>query len=141
MASTKIYNFLTKPYRKVCYTWKPLPSSTWPLQDDVTVKPKIRMQQKSPLFTKLSAELRILIYQAALGDPHRFLHICENTSRKRQRVSHYYCTDIESRYPTWQHNCYDDSKANLDFWVTMTQPIVKTTNDKLLSLLLTCRLM
>jgi hypothetical protein len=140
MASTKIYNFLTAPYRKVCYALEPLPPSTWPLQDDCTVKPKIRMQQKSLLFTKLSAELRILIYQAALGDPHRFLHICESTKQKRQSVSHYHCTDIESPYPTWQHSCYSDIPANLVFGVLMVQPTVKT-KDKLLALLLTCRLM
>jgi hypothetical protein len=124
----------------------------WPLCSDDHPKPRINPQTQSPLFTVLSAELRIQVYQAVLTDPPRFLHIIKNRFPARhglqklkkkvpeRRVAHYWCTDMESPYPTWQHVCYGES-------LDPTSPIPRTfhrrpiteTNDKLLSLLQTCR--
>lgn len=40
------------------------------------MKPTIKLQRKSLLFTKLSAELRLMIYEAVLGDSLHLTHIC-----------------------------------------------------------------
>ena len=123
----------------------------WPLYDEHYSKPQMNPQRDSPLFTRLSAELRVLIYQAALTDPHRFLHICKNNYKyletKKEKVmrrltAHVWCTDMESTAPTWQHACYGDYVIiEPGKYTAFVQHRIMETNDKLLSLLLACRLM
>ncbi|KAF2877038.1 hypothetical protein BDV95DRAFT_137646 [Massariosphaeria phaeospora] len=110
----------------------PTPTA-WPLRPDGPA-PAICDQLQSPLYGKLSAELRLLIYGLALGDPTRLLHICKNTWRRHRRVpvAHYRCTDTDSPFPTWQHTCFDV--------ICNRRRAATPTEDKLLALLLTCRL-
>lgn len=121
----------------------------WPLHDERHAKPEMNSQPLCPLFNKLSGELRIWIYQSILTDPHRFLHIIKNGSpqigeggTRRRAVAHYWCEDIASAFPAWQHSCYGESldvKPGMSP-VFVTRSITETS-DRLLSLLLTCRRM
>ncbi|KAF2653175.1 hypothetical protein K491DRAFT_680773 [Lophiostoma macrostomum CBS 122681] len=112
----------------------------WPLCDEEISRPDMEPQHGSPLFGTLSAELRIMIYRAVLTDASRFLHICLNrrdgVRRRVRSVAHYWCVDMESQFPKWQHTCYGEkfSPPGQEF-----RPITET-DDKLLSLLLTCRI-
>jgi hypothetical protein len=106
----------------------------WPLCDPELGRPKIYPQAASPLFGKLSVELRILIYRAVLTEPTRFLHIIkhlpqpEKKHRPRRPMAHYWCDNMDLPFPTFQHHtCYHGDKTE--------------TNDNLLSVLLTCRAM
>jgi hypothetical protein len=122
---------------------RPTPIPAWPLQDECDV-PEMMDQLQSPLFGNLSAELRILIYSAVLSDPERFLHICLNWKKKKCRpMAHWRCTDLESPFPTWQHNCFGENplfdKEGKFYNVRFRQ--VTTTNDQLIALLLSCRRM
>jgi hypothetical protein len=127
------------------------PSAAWPLQDTVHMR-EVHDQLQSSLFKHLSSELRNSVYQTALSDLDRFLHICANKleefekqSRQRQRrggrrVAHWRCTNRESPFPTWQHKCFGEEEisvpgkdsAIVERWVT-------TSDDMLISLLLSCR--
>lgn len=101
----------------------------------------IDAQHQSPLFGKLSAELRILIYEAVLGDPVRPMHIvpCNDWDvvPVKQLVAHQRCIDMDSAYPMWQHKCFlwymEDGHQTLQ-----NRPC---STDKLLALLLSCRRM
>ncbi|KAF2675794.1 hypothetical protein K458DRAFT_197252 [Lentithecium fluviatile CBS 122367] len=112
----------------------------WPLNDGCA-RPEIQTQQQCPLFAKLSAEIRVLLYRAALTDPSRFLHICRNRVELEptRPAAHFWCIDMDSPYPTWQHKCYGES---LELRLTQTafcRRSITETNDKMLSLLLACR--
>jgi hypothetical protein len=120
------------------------PSAAWPLQDAFPM-PIMNPQLQSPLFGKLSAELRILIYQYVLGDPERYMHICFNMRQtefdKRVRpVAHFRCIDMDSPFPTWQHACFGQTLKDTPHYFPV-QRVITETDDKLLALLLTCRLM
>lgn len=106
------------------------------------------------LFAVLSAELRIPVYRAALTDPYRFLHICKNLhdrfpdhimskkkKAKQRPAAHFWCIDMESPFPTWQHECYQDGNRKKPGEAGVAWRPITETGDKLLSLLLTCRLM
>jgi hypothetical protein len=118
----------------------------WPLHDEQCAKPDMHAQTASLLFGKLSAELRISIYESVLTDPERFLHICQNHRKRNTRhseraVAHHWCTDRDSPFPTWQHACFGEhTYNNAQMKVFASRPIT-TTNDQLLSLLLSCRRM
>jgi hypothetical protein len=119
------------------------PIPAWPLQVEREV-PEIMNQVQSPLFGKLSAELRIPIYSAVLGDPERFLHICLNKKdKKRRRLAHWRCTNLESPHPTWQHSCFGEERvlSPSGTFITIQHRAVTTTEDQLLALLLSCRRM
>lgn len=96
-------------------------------------------QLQSPLFsTGFSAELRILIYEAVLGDPVRPMHIVPYEDGSK-RVGHYRCEDMGSPYPTWQHKCFGiwhDEVRRARCYRPMPY-----TNDEMLAFLLSCRLM
>ena len=127
-------------------TKQPSYPPAWPLQDEQCAKPDIHAQDASPLFGKISAELRISIYEAVLTDTERLLHICQNRRKQKTRrperpVAHYWCTDRDSSFPTRQHPCFGEYTYNNDqMKVSASRPIT-TTNDHLLSLLLSCRRM
>jgi hypothetical protein len=108
-------------------------------EDDITA------QKECPLFSKLSAELRILIYEAVLTDRSRFLHICMNRRQRKAKrrvrpVAHFWCTDQDSPFPTWQHACFGESVKPLEQMMAFCFRPITTTDDHLLSLLLSCRL-
>jgi hypothetical protein len=120
----------------------------WPLCEVEFGRPEPDPQAACPLFNKLSAELRVSVYQAVLTDPHRFLHIIKKLPRRakrkraRREVAHFWCVDMESPFPTFQHDaCYGEYRGHnlpcLPF--SGSRPITETDN-KLLSLLLTCRI-
>jgi hypothetical protein len=112
----------------------------WPLQDAKVPKAPTNPQLHSPLFGKLSTELRLIIYEAVLTDPTRFLHICQtkgDTSSRRQ-IAHVWCTDTHSRFPTWQHSCFGDIMRN---GTNPSHVRITQTDDKLLSPLFSCRAM
>lgn len=130
------------------FLWTPhSPQPTmWPLLDACGMQPGIRPQPQSPLFEKLSAEIRLALYQAALANFGGFMHICKNWTPKKgkklRQVAHFCCIDMDSPYPTWQHTCYGERQVTTDRGTTgfRYRPVTET-DDKLLSLLLTCRLM
>ncbi|PVH95901.1 hypothetical protein DM02DRAFT_632443 [Periconia macrospinosa] len=117
---------------------RPTLAPAWPLQDNCHI-PTILNQLQSPLFGKLSIELRISIYSDVLGDLERFLHICLNKKKKGRRVAHWRCTDTESPFPTWQHNCFRDLPFLKSGTYHNFPPGFTTTNDLLTALLLSCR--
>ncbi|KAF2751433.1 hypothetical protein M011DRAFT_114279 [Sporormia fimetaria CBS 119925] len=124
-------------------------SPNWPLLDGEASRPRINPQLDCVLFN-LTPELRIMIYQAVLTDPSQFLHIVLNKYssypderprklRKARSVAHYWCEDLESPFPTWQHSCYGESihlTATANGFVY--RPVTET-EDRLLALLLSCR--
>lgn len=121
----------------------------WPLCDVEFGRPKLDPQAKSPLFNKMSSELRVFVYRVVLTDPHRFLHIIKNLphpirkKRARRSVAHFWCENMEVPYPTWQHDaCYGEYTEVRPSGCTLRRdrPVTET-NDNLLSLLLTCRAM
>ena len=116
------------------------PPPAWPLQEK-RGGPKIRSQHQSPLFGKLSPELRNIVYTDVLGDPNRFLHICLNIQKKCRRVAHWRCTDMESPYPTLQHCCFGQEVPikNEGRACNVYPRVITLTDDQLLALLLSCR--
>jgi hypothetical protein len=152
----KMMNFFRKRFDNVRFTSRPQPQSpyppSWPLQGEHHAKPETNAQSTCPLYGKLSAELRILIYQAVLTDPGRLLHVCINRiiQEKRKKkdivraVAHRFCTEMDSPYPKWQHLCYGgDIEYHEGLMITPyhTRSFTTKSGDQLLSLLLTCRLM
>ena len=132
---------LTKSLRRVRHVFEPSYHSAWPLHRGDVARPKLNPQRACPLFKELSAELRLIIYHAVLAKPDRFLHIrtgqhCRPRWKKRRRIAHYWCIDKDSPFPTWQHLCYDDGEG-----ANSRPPHIADTDDNLLSLLLSCRLM
>ena len=147
IVSTTMHNFLSKRLQRVRSAFKPQSPypPAWPLYGDQHAKPEMNAQNECPLFGKLSTELRILIYEATLIDRGRLLHICTNSfSRRRKakdavrRNAHFWCIDQESPFPTWQHACYGEIQHPTG---KFTCRRITRTDDQLLSLLLTCRLM
>ncbi|KAF2492917.1 hypothetical protein BU16DRAFT_564219 [Lophium mytilinum] len=106
-----------------------------PLKPPITLSP-CHDQAQSPLFGKrFPAELRIAIYEAVLGDPVRLMHIVPHEDGSK-RVGHRRCIELDCPYPTWQHKCfgkYEDERG-------MHHRRTPQTHDKLLSLLVSCRL-
>lgn len=101
----------------------------------------MHQQLQCPLFEKLSAELRLFIYEFVLGDHTRLLHICKNLDSRRS-VAHYRCTDTDSPYPTWQHACFGEERIVVPGKYSSLHSRANTeTDDNLISLLLTCRRM
>jgi hypothetical protein len=95
-------------------------------------------QRQCTLFNVLSADVRLLIYEAVLSDPFRLLHVVSYRGvEKRKGLGHWRCCDEESPFPTWQHACFG-------IWAgkrgrqTRMEP---RSNDNLVSFLLACRLM
>ncbi|KAF2662837.1 hypothetical protein K491DRAFT_672688 [Lophiostoma macrostomum CBS 122681] len=86
------------------------------------------------LFGKLSAELRLLIYAYALGDPIRPMHIIP-FKRGSPEVAHSRCYDMQSPLPSWQHHCFGQTGYSMQHH---SSPL--RVNDNILSLLLTCRI-
>ena len=133
---------LRKMQRKITTT-PPLPCSNTAgsyttLRSELPRKPAYA-QEQCILFAKLSVELRLLIYHAALADPHRLLHFLHVTPYESDpaKTGHWRCEDVDSTYPIWQHRCFG-------CWVegdTRYQRNASYTNSDLISLLLTCRSM
>lgn len=123
-------------------------SAAWPLQESFS-PPRMNNQLQPLLFGKLTPEIRISIYKAALGCPVRYLYICKNDlswevtyGHKFRTVAHFRCMDTDSPYPAWQHVCFGEESSgdNGSLHTSRTRPLT-ATRDKLIALLLTCRLM
>lgn len=116
-------------------------SPAWPLLplDAMFSRPKVLDQLQSPLFGKLSAELRVQIYRYVIEaeDQGQFMHVFRDTGG-RQRLAHRCCRDMDSLFPTWQHSCFGewDDEDGEAYRVTET-----TTKDSMLYILLSCRRM
>ena len=95
------------------------------------------LQHQSPIFGRLSAELRLTIYEFAFGDPTRFMHTFQDRGGKR-RIAHRRCQDSESLYPTWQHSCFGKWAEEDGEMYSLGTTI---TEDSMLSFLISCRRM
>ena len=96
-------------------------------------------QKQCVLFGKLSAEVRLLIYEEVLADPQRLLHVLHVTpiGGRPAKLGHWRCETPRSESMVWQHACFG-------LWNEGEFQHVRDayyTNGDLLSLLLTCRLM
>jgi hypothetical protein len=74
------------------------------------------------------------------------LHIIKNLPKKskkkeaRREIAHFWCQEMGSPYPTWQHSsCYGERVTHhaRSHW---DERETTETDDKMLSLLLTCRI-
>ncbi|KAH4227128.1 hypothetical protein HBI06_105060 [Parastagonospora nodorum] len=93
-------------------------------------------QAECPLFSpKFPAELRLSIYEAVLGDMHRFTHVIPFDD-KSNRVGRRRCKDIACEGPTWQHTCFGAWLS--DEGSTRNQEYTFYSRDQLLNLLLSC---
>lgn len=127
---------------------RPKFTPAWPLQSNCDV-PEIRDQFQSPLFGKLSVELRLIIYELVLGDPERFLHLCLNRgeeAKENRKVAHWRCDEMDSPFPTWQHWCFGDhplidGEAHYDHMYNPPRRKITVTEDRLIEILLCCRRM
>jgi hypothetical protein len=114
--------------------------------EEVQPVPRPNLPRNSPLaqkqcilFDKLSAEVRLLIYEAALADPDcllHFLHITPLMGRSRT-LGHWRCDNVECPYLTWQYKSFDVWQGGA---VRVTWDASHTNGD-LISLLMTCRQM
>jgi hypothetical protein len=96
-------------------------------------------QEQSVLFGKLSAEMRLLIYEKVLAEPQCLLHFLHVTPTKGRpaKLGHWRCEDAASPYLTWQHVCFGVWNEGSTRWYRPAS----TTNGDLISMLITCRLM
>jgi hypothetical protein len=96
-------------------------------------------QAECPLFSlKFPAELRLSIYEAVLGDMHRFTHVIPFDD-KSNRVGRRRCKDTACEGPTWQHTCFGAWLS--DDGSTRNQEYTFYSRDQLLNLLLSCHRM
>lgn len=121
-------------FRKLVVPRLNLPMA-WPLGDGIPPQISINAQPQSLLFRKLSIELRIIVYQAVLGDLARYTHIFQLLDGSGL-IGHVRCYDVQSLFPTWQHKCFGYRREGQ---LTVLK-LVPRSEDKLLALLLTCRL-
>jgi hypothetical protein len=96
-------------------------------------------QKQCALFGKLSAEVRLLIYEEVVADPQRLLHFLHVTYAvgRPDKLGHWRCVDMDSPFVTWQHVCFG-------VWTEGEVQYIRHachTNSDLISLLLACRLM
>lgn len=65
-------------------------------------------QEQSLLFSLLSLDIRLLIYEVVFST-NQLLHITPwrgSTQPDRIQLGHWHCVDAQSPFPTWQHTCY-----------------------------------
>jgi hypothetical protein len=132
--------FLRKWQRK-----KPEPTTTTVISPDPKPIPRAELPRGEPvdqkqclLFGKLSAEVRLLIYEEILADPQRLLHFLHVTPTRGRptKLGHWRCEDMDSPYLTWQHLCFG-------VWNEGSARCYRSashTNGDLISILVTCRL-
>lgn len=88
---------------------RPLPKNLPKLQ--YPPRPPISQDQRKeqvecPLFNpNFPAELRLIIYEAILGDEHRLMHVIPFDDQSNY-VGRKRCIDTECEGPTWQHRCF-----------------------------------
>lgn len=114
------------------------PKPQAPLRPPISQEPR-NEQTKCSLFSpNFPAELRISIYEAVLGDRHRFMHVIPFDDQSN-RVGRRRCEDTACEGPTWQHKCFgtwlerqgSSRKRNFTFH----------SSDQMLALLLSCHRM
>jgi hypothetical protein len=96
-------------------------------------------QKQCVLFGKLSAEIRLLVYEKVLAEPQCLLHFLHVTPTKGRpaKLGHWRCEDAAIPYLTWQHVCFGVWNEGSTRWYRPAS----TTNGDLISMLITCRLM
>ncbi|KAF2191574.1 hypothetical protein K469DRAFT_374012 [Zopfia rhizophila CBS 207.26] len=116
--------------------------SSQPRPQPVTPTSSSNMAQQMycPLFSKLSAELRLLVYKASLGDLSRPTHILVMT----KGFSFTRCLEPDPEKPGLDHKCgfpfyFAPSPGNDGFREYRMEPPYIPTRERLVSLLLTCR--
>ena len=96
-------------------------------------------QTQSPLFgSNFPAELRLMVYEAVLGDAERLMHVIHFRDGSN-RVGRQRCEDVESNGPTWQHRCFGTYMT--DNGNTLRRRHVFKTNDSFMAILLSCHRM
>lgn len=157
---TLVYNAFCLPFNLACLEmclyilclccgnynkrWRPRPLPRKPLKPDVPQRPPISLEPRSlqeqcPLFgPRFPAELRVKIYEAALGVLDRLLHIIPFDDQSN-RVGRRRCEDTAYGGPTSQHRC-------LGTWLSpkrtsRTRVFEFWPEDRLLACLLTCHRM
>jgi hypothetical protein len=115
------------------------PKPHYPPRPPISTEPR-NQQRECPLFSpNFPAELRIKIYEAALGDSGRFMHVLPFDDQSN-RVGRRRCDNIhESGGPTFQHSCFGR-------WLTPDKLYCERifefhSDDRLLALLLACHRM
>ncbi|KAF2648166.1 hypothetical protein K491DRAFT_257429 [Lophiostoma macrostomum CBS 122681] len=121
----------------------------------LSIRPRTYSQHQSPLFRKLSGELRNSVYEYALGSPSCLMHIIPTGAETQDELAttsfgHRRCDDHGSKslwpnysehpgYPTWQHTCFGQwSKVN-DGRAGGGRHHATASNDGLISLVFNCR--
>jgi len=118
-------------------------SSAAPHQGERLLNHLVNPQLGSPLVAKLSTEIRFMIFEYVLPDPTRLLHVYRTKKKNYRPIAHSWCTDMDSPLPKWQHPCFGKGQVNTSYRHdprpnSSGLPFL-TSNDKLLSLVLSCR--
>jgi hypothetical protein len=115
------------------------PKAQAPSRPPISTKPR-NPQKECPLFSPtFPAELRLKIYEAAIGNPDRYMHVIPFDDQSN-RVGRRRCDNIhESGGPTFQHSCFGQwltsdklySQRIYEFW----------SGDRILALVTVCHRM
>ncbi|KAF2463883.1 uncharacterized protein BDR25DRAFT_272402 [Lindgomyces ingoldianus] len=130
-----LFRILRSNRRAQCPPPTNSPKPQAPLRPPISREPR-NEQTKCPLFSpNFPAELRISIYEAVLGDRHRFMHVIPFDDESN-RVGRRRCEDMACEGPTWQHKCFGT-------WLERRRSSRKRkftfhSSDQILALLLSC---
>ncbi|KAF1954804.1 hypothetical protein CC80DRAFT_549985 [Byssothecium circinans] len=129
-----VFGWSSKPRRTPQPPSNP-PKPRYRARPPISRKPR-NQQVQCPLFNpSFPAELRIQVYEAALGDNERLMHVIPFDDNSN-RVGRQRCKDTNSERLVWQHECFgtlllnggSSRRRQFEFWA----------DDRLLALLLTC---
>jgi hypothetical protein len=125
--------------RKLLHTATPPAGGVQPAPRPALPRCSPLAQTECTLFSKLSTEVRLLVYKAVLADPDRLLHFLHTTPTRGRpnKLGHWRCDDTECPKLTWQHKCFG-------VWVAGGALVTRDashTNGDLIFLLMTCRQM
>ncbi|KAF2855527.1 hypothetical protein T440DRAFT_550918 [Plenodomus tracheiphilus IPT5] len=95
-------------------------------------------QLEPPLFGKLSAELRVAVFEYVLGDEVLPLHVVPYDDRSG-RVGYQRCYDGDCRLPMWQHRCFGWWQGTDESDTQVCHMVGGWNREKLLALSMTCR--
>jgi hypothetical protein len=111
------------------------PKPNFPRRTPISLQPR-NEQTQSPFFSRnFPAELRVVIYEAVLGDSSRLTHIIPFNDGSGY-VGRRRCEEPSFSGPTWQHKCFGAYQSNdRARWGTFD------SDDNLLSIILSCHRM
>lgn len=117
------------------------PKPVAPQRPPIPLEPRGE-QAQSPLFgPHFPVELRIIIYEAVLGDPNRLMHIVPYDDGSRY-VGRRRCRDWTANdLPTWQHRCFGTFIITHGHVRARRRETMFGSGDWLLALLLSCHRM